>query len=505
MATPVTIQPGKDNTLPQGTFSVPMALLTASDTRIFGVRDKTIIVPTSVDAEGYLFRVYAHGFVCHDVIFDMSGAGGHSPFKFEIPGGAMNERIDIDNCQFINSMHGANWATGLKNSKINNSVFRGTQSYAVYGYNYDTLQMLNNEFYDCGAAFHIDALAAGLNSRFAENYMKGTRGMGMEFQTAPSGVVFEDNWYEHPTLSSTFVQNNSSFAFSLIADQGKNIAIHRNVCIAPERPDGVGCRIGFEVGGDNTLVDDNYINGVNCTVGVTDGRGGFNVTVRNNKFTNFLQGITQSFAGTLTQSNNGPGVKLSAEMERRIAASDRPQRNRPYGTTPTPIPAPTPTPVPTPTDNTVFDFAIVPGDAQGEAKITGLKNMPSGVDSLTLRFKSTQGNETGKKVDAFCDVDFTRSVKWSDVKTPFVIRGLRYGWQLDAKISVEDKNNHTLSESGWKSIGTIPGNLLSDADWNAQVVNVPPPVTPPGPVTTKPINANITIAPDGSITGKVTP
>jgi hypothetical protein len=77
--------------------------------------------------------------------------------------------------------------------------------------------------------------------------------------------------------------------------------------------------VGFEVGGDNTIVEDNYINGVSITVADNDGVGPGSVIVRNNKFMNYQQGDYQAFPApgrTYLSTNNGPNITLTWDVNR---------------------------------------------------------------------------------------------------------------------------------------------------------------------------------------------
>jgi len=108
--------------------------------------------------------------------------------------------------------------------------------------------------------------------------------MAIEYQGGGTNSIFQDNWYEKARLGSSFNENNETFAYSIIADRSHGTIARRNVVIAPERPDGVGVRIAFEIGGDNALVEDNYISGVNHVLAANDNYGSTSVTARNNFF-----------------------------------------------------------------------------------------------------------------------------------------------------------------------------------------------------------------------------
>lgn len=248
----------------------------------------------------------------------------------------MNENFVVDYNVFNMNMSGENRNgitnnSGWKNSRITNNYFTGYNcSFSIYGYNYDGLTIANNEFVDVNAGMHIDALIPSKDLLVEQNYITGAKGMGMEFQSRGTNLVFQDNWYEHPNLSPVFDVNNGTMAYSLILDKSQDITIRRNVVITnpvTERPDGVGTRIGFEVGGDNTLVEDNYIYGINHSLAMNDGDGTASVLVRNNRFMEYLQGpaIGHEAPGrTLEVINTTSTTVLSPTMEARIAAMQKP-------------------------------------------------------------------------------------------------------------------------------------------------------------------------------------
>lgn len=243
-----------------------------------------------------------------------------------------NQNFLIDYNVFNMNMGGQNRNgitnnSGWEDSRISNNYFTGYNcSFSIYGYNYDGLTIANNEFVNVNAGMHIDAFGNSRDLLVEQNYITGAKGMGMEFQSSATDLVFQDNWYEHPNLSTVQQQNSGTMAFSLILDKSQNILIRRNVVIAPERPDGIGCRIGFEVGGDNTLVEDNYINGINHVLAMNDGDGPASVIAQNNHYENAREAPSNTFpaTGTLTLINNGPNVVLSPTMEARIAAMQKP-------------------------------------------------------------------------------------------------------------------------------------------------------------------------------------
>src|SRR5262245_63327644 len=118
---------------------------------------------------------------------------------------------------------------------------------------------------------HIDAFNGSGNLLVEQNYIRGTKNMGMEFQSSADGLLFQDNWYESPSFTSLpGTSGNNTMAYSLILDKSKNITIRRNVAIMPRKTASDYVRITFEVGGDNTLVEDNYSIGGNHVLAMND-------------------------------------------------------------------------------------------------------------------------------------------------------------------------------------------------------------------------------------------
>jgi len=426
------------NKLDARTYNLSGIVMIPSGAQIIGTPGKTIL-NNPAGSDGYSYHITGDNVTLQGIIFNGGGV-----FIDKTTGG-FNQNILIDNCEFhLNSSgeynHAISFTVGLANSKITNNLFTNyTGGFGIYGYNYNTLTIANNEFVNLSAGAHCDAQnPTNCGNLLAEkNYLVGMKGMGFEFQGTAKNCVFQDNWFEHPNLSSVFNQNLNSMAFSLILDRGSNITIQRNTVIAPERPDGTGCRVGFEVGGDNTLVTDNYINGIDITVADNDGNGTGSVTVKNNQFSNYLQGDYQAFPApgrTYTATNNGPNVQLSWNISR-----GHPQRNVRYGTTTTPAPIPSPTP-------TGFTLTAVASDSQ-TINFT-LANIPQGAETVMISCISTVGREVGAKVGPPLIV-----------KTPattFTQSGYHPGWQITFFAIALDQTGKVLNETT-TSI-TMPGD-----------------------------------------------
>jgi hypothetical protein len=271
--------------------------------------------------------------------------------------GANSQNLVIDNnvfslgtsCSMSNNCNrtAIYFTTTVEEMKITNNLFTDFTldnfGYGIFGYCYKGLTVANNEFIAIPAGMHVDAQGApgecgpGL---FEQNYFSAIGksasapgiGPGMELQSAPDHVTLQDNWFEHPSLSTVYTDNEYSYAFTVPLDSSTNTEIRRNTVIAPERPDGTGCRIGFEVGGFNTTIEENYLNGINAAIADTDGDGTASnvhkVVVQNNHIEDALQSVQWAFPSAgdvLVQTNNGPNVMLSWDMSR-----GRPYRNKRY-------------------------------------------------------------------------------------------------------------------------------------------------------------------------------
>jgi hypothetical protein len=288
----------------------------------------------------------------HDlVVQNLTWAGGG--MFLERQGGASSEHVVIDNNVFhvatsCSAGHDCNlnaiyFTTRLASSRITNNLFSdfasGSFAYGLLGYCYADLVVANNELVGIPAGMHVDAQggpgACG-PAVFEQNYfsdigrsatMSGI-GPGMELQSSPDHVTLQDNWFEHPSLSSAFHENDYSYAYSVPLGGSTNTLIRRNVVIAPERPDGTGCRIGFEVGGVNTVVEENYLAGINAGIADTDGYGTqaapHLVTARHNHIEDALQPLQASGNpwNKLDSIDNGPNATMSWDVGR-----GRPRRN----------------------------------------------------------------------------------------------------------------------------------------------------------------------------------
>jgi len=223
------------------------------------------------------------------------------------------------------NVNGVTFTTGLGNSAITNNRIENNPHVAIYGYYWDGLTIANNELVNGNQGMHLDTLGdnSSKNLLIEQNYISGMRRMGVEYQGAGINTIVQDNYYENPVLSSVQSENNDVMAFSVIADRSIGTIARRNTVIAPQRPDGWGVRVGFEIGGDNALVEQNYIVGTQYCVSGNDYNGSSSVTVRNNRVINTLNG---PFGRLTSISNNGPAVVLNWDINRV-----KPGRNRRYG------------------------------------------------------------------------------------------------------------------------------------------------------------------------------
>lgn len=317
---------------------------------IVGQPGTKLVVPEGKD--GYAFAIRGNNVTLTGIEFVGGGL-----FLDKATGG-YNENIAIDNCVFRTKSKGQfnnciSFTSGLRKSRLSNNLFTSTtgadgkpeymNAFGVYGYNRDQLVVANNEFIALVGGLHIDGFDPnGADSVFEQNFLSGLKRMGFELQTYGLRTIVQDNWYEKPVMSASFHDNDGTMAFSLIMDRSIGTRILRNTVLAPERPDGVGCRIGFEVGGDDCIVQDNYINGINHSIAANDGNGTTSVLAKNNLILNQLE--TPRGRGLVLQGENGPNAKLPFDYLNR----GRPQRNKRYSTVPVPVPAPVPVPVPAP-------------------------------------------------------------------------------------------------------------------------------------------------------------
>lgn len=239
--------------------------------------------------------------------------------KCDRPNNQMNAELLIDNCHFVLDVAGESqdsiqFTTGLADSKITNSLFDPIKGdNGIYGYNWSNLTIANNHFRSGNEGIHLIAHAdASKGLLIEQNYFAELTRMGVEIQGGGNNTIVQDNYYEKPRMSANSTNNDDTFAYSIIADRSKGTQVRRNVSIAPERPDRIGVRIVFELGGTEFICEHNYSDGGNHVVAVN----GANATgvVRNNRLMNFLEEPRNSNNAKAAFLNNGPDVKLPVDL-----------------------------------------------------------------------------------------------------------------------------------------------------------------------------------------------
>lgn len=346
-----------------GTYNISDKIMVKGDRTYDG--DKAIL---KGDPSKHIFHVQQHNTRIQDLTFE------GKPIKVDHPvGGTKITGLVVNNC--ILNLGGASGAdangiiftTGLKDSRITNNTFNIGNHIGLYGYYWDNLTIANNSFLNGTQGIHIDDLNdTSRNLLVEQNIFSGLSRMGIEYQGGGDNSRFFDNWYEKPVMTSNPDDNRETFAFSIVADRSNGTIAKRNVIWAPERPDGKGVRIGFETGGDGTLIEHNYVYGIGQVLANTDRNGTTSCLFQNN-YT--FQIRTANGGANITSINNGAHVDLDWLIERGKAGPNRRFADpaNPNGaiqgsgtSTSTPTPAPTspapttpapttPTPVPTPT------------------------------------------------------------------------------------------------------------------------------------------------------------
>jgi hypothetical protein len=271
----------------------------------------------SADGDHFLFY-FSEG---KDVAFQNLTFNGRAIFA-DRPNNGWVQGLTIDNCWFYLDVKGdrtnaVEFTTGLADSRITNSVFspiRGDNG--VYGYNWSNVVIANNHFLDGNEGIHLIAHDdASKNLLIEQNYFSGLRRMGVEIQGGGNNTVVQDNYYEKPVMTRKTDDNNDTFAYSIISDRSKGTRVRRNTSIAPERPDGIGVRIIFELGGDDVVCEDNYSVDGNHVAILNTSRNG---KIVNNRFGGFREAASAygGRAHNAVVQNNGPRVSLTWNINR---------------------------------------------------------------------------------------------------------------------------------------------------------------------------------------------
>jgi hypothetical protein len=273
---------------------------------------QTILKSTGKDA---VIHFSGEGLTIRNISFDGRG------IFCDHQNGIMVRNLLVDNCWFGIEVDGENnnsieFTTGMANSKITNCVFNPIKAdNAIYGYNWDNLTIANNHFLNGNEGIHLtDFGNISKNLLIEQNYFAHLHRMGTEIQGGGVDTIFQDNYYEKPVLSARFKDNMDTFAYSIVADRSVNSLVQRNTSIAPERPDGTGVRIIFELGGRDLRCIDNYSVAGNAVAAVT----GANATgiVQHNRFSDYLEGPQNNNGARAAMLDNDANTDLTWDINR---------------------------------------------------------------------------------------------------------------------------------------------------------------------------------------------
>ncbi len=297
---------------PAGNFELASTVHLRGDRTYLGRGGKTVL--HGMTTKKHIFYIQQDNITVEHLTFD------GKPILIDRPGGGMIEDLLVDNNTFHVHAKGANFngitfTTGLRNSSITNNRFDPIAGdNGIYGYYWDHLTIANNLFLNGNEGIHVvDFNGDSKYLLIEQNYFSGLHRMGIEYQGGGTHTVVQDNFYENPLLSKNQSANGATFAYSIIADRSVGTIIRRNTSIAPQRPDGIGVRIIFEVGGDNTLVEQNYSVAGNHVLAANDGEGTTSVLAKNNLWKDYRQGPS---GRGLTLQDNGPDVQLDWNIDR---------------------------------------------------------------------------------------------------------------------------------------------------------------------------------------------
>ncbi len=303
----------------QGTYDMSSQVGTNTGLTFQGVHGKTVIdAPNGAQA----FKV---GNGQSATINDFNFNGGvifvDGKAKVVITG---NDVTNFDNSGDVGCGRGAIGGTGAQldtGSYIANNDFHDSQNgRTIYFFTAFNTVIEDNSFRNVflGIKSNNADIVKAKNLTIRRNYFTENRYHSVELQGTIDGFWFTDNYYEHPRLSNNFNENNSVFAWSLIYTKpSTDQHILRNYVNAPERPDGTGIRLSFEVG-EFAEVKGNYIRG-GGTVLTVYGPG---TVVDGNNFdgarwgTGYIYGSQRGLTNSVITSNNNANVHLSWDVNR---------------------------------------------------------------------------------------------------------------------------------------------------------------------------------------------
>jgi len=303
-------QDGDTIFFPRGTYNFDSTVFLRGNLKYVGDNNTTL----TGDPGTHIFHISQDNIDIENFTFNGNA------LMIDKPNNQMVQNLTVNGNLFEGQATGSNnnaitFTTGLRNSAITNNSFGPLQTdNGIYGYYWDNLTIANNEFIGGNEGIHVtDFGNVSKNLLLEQNYFSGLRRMGIELQGGGDHSVVQDNYYENPVMTNVFAQNTSVFAYSIIADQSENNIVRRNTAVTLDRPDGAGCRVGIEIGGDNTLVTDNYIIGTQNVLESNDGNGTTSVLAKNNRWGGYM---VAPYGNNLTLVHNGPDVALDWNISR---------------------------------------------------------------------------------------------------------------------------------------------------------------------------------------------
>ena len=352
--------------------------------------------------------------------------------------------------------HGSAWDP--VNSKITNSSFHDSPGgWGIGFYKGSGLTIADNAFVNITNGIKSNNVGNTAHDiTITRNYFSGIRRMFAELQGQVQNFELSDNYVENPVLAGSFSQNNDCLGFSVIyhGDETRNARVVRNTILCPQRPDGTGVRLAFEIG-NNFTVEDNYINGIgtmtSCFMGDSSGPRSEaeigHTYVRNNKMVDARWGQGGSYGQyprNASYSNNNANVQLSWNINR-----GKPGPGRTFGGgTPTPDPVPDPTPEP-------IAFGIT-GTVQantttGTVKVS-LDNLPEGTAKVRFEPRASRDwSVTDTRVGPTTTLDVAAAKSAT-------LSGYHPGWEVDLRAVALDANGKVLGTTGWASLSRFPGD-----------------------------------------------